>query len=165
MLLMAPSVPDNCGQPYIVTFSHARHDLLIPFRDKSPGPKQPFSSAFSRVWRPSLVKTADLIPPFFLLTVGGVGLIPADPPNFNDPKSEASSLNLSLWGSSWARFCERIWAQAVDVPVQSRLLFIPFTSREWILSILNTNFSSYSEITNMLVSFVLRNALVVEMFL
>lgn len=105
---MAPSVPDNCGQPHIVTFSHARHDLLTPFTDKSPGPKQPFSSALSRVWRPSLVISADLIPPFFHITVDGVGLMPADPPNFTDPKNKASSLNLSPWGSSWARFCERI---------------------------------------------------------
>lgn len=78
MLLMASSVPDNCGQSYIVTFSHARHDLLTPFRDKSPGPKQPFSSAFSpELGDPAQWKllTSFLLPSSSLLVVLGSCLL------------------------------------------------------------------------------------------
>lgn len=47
---------------------------------------------------------------------------------------------------------------------KKRLSFIPFTPKDWILSVLKMNFSRYTEVTNMVVSFVFRNVLVAGMF-
>lgn len=106
-------------------FTHARQhwgSFVTRFTDKSPEPKQSFSSAPSWVWRPSLATSPDHRPPFFHTTLSvALGACPLILPLVIHSwlhqwilKMKHPPWTSPHWaGSSWARFCERIWVQAV----------------------------------------------------